>query len=88
MPAAGNACASVTNEVLYLSGTGRDDTVPWNFRVSDGRNSVIWTTIPVPSFWETKGMTFKAATDAWGHAPLALCKDVRERGAACPYPGK
>ncbi len=53
--AAGNAFSSVSNEVQYLSGTGRDDTVPWDFRVSGGRNSGVWTTIPVPSCWETKG---------------------------------
>src|SRR5205823_152092 len=46
---------ATTNEIQYLSGTDKDNTVPWNFRVSAGRNSGIWTTIPVPSCWETKG---------------------------------
>lgn len=44
-----------TNEVQYLSGTDKDNTVPWDFRVSAGRNSGVWSTIPVPSCWETKG---------------------------------
>jgi hypothetical protein len=44
-----------TNEILFLSGTGKDHTVPWDFRVSAGRNSGFWTNIPVPSCWDTKG---------------------------------
>ena len=47
--------ASVTNEVQYLSGTDKDNTVPWEFRVSAGRKAGVWTTIPVPSCWDTKG---------------------------------
>ena len=47
--------ASVTNEVQYLSGTDKDNTVPWQFRVSAGRKAGVWTTIPVPSCWDTKG---------------------------------
>ncbi|MEO7932615.1 MAG: glycoside hydrolase family 2 TIM barrel-domain containing protein [Chthoniobacterales bacterium] len=46
---------ATTNEVQYLSGTDKDNTVPWDFRVSAGRNAGVWTTIPVPSCWETKG---------------------------------
>ncbi|WP_238596594.1 glycoside hydrolase family 2 TIM barrel-domain containing protein [Abditibacterium utsteinense] len=42
-------------QTLYLSGTDKDHTVPWGFQVSTGRNSGKWTTIPVPSNWETKG---------------------------------
>ena len=40
---------------LYLSGTGSDDTRTWQFRCSDGMNSGRWTTIEVPSQWETQG---------------------------------
>ena len=29
--------------------------MPWDFRVSAGRNAGVWTTIPVPSCWDTKG---------------------------------
>ena len=42
-------------ESLYLSGTGSDDTVLWDFFCSDGRKSREWTKIPVPSNWEFQG---------------------------------
>ncbi|MDR6561983.1 MULTISPECIES: glycoside hydrolase family 2 TIM barrel-domain containing protein [unclassified Arcicella] len=40
---------------LYLSGTGNDKTVNWDFFCTAGRNSGKWTTIPVPSNWELQG---------------------------------
>lgn len=40
---------------LYLSGTGNDNTVNWQFFCTEGRNSGKWTTIPVPSNWELQG---------------------------------
>lgn len=49
------SAGAVTNETQYLSGTDKDHTVPWDFRVSAGRNSGFWTNIPVPSCWDTKG---------------------------------
>jgi hypothetical protein len=39
----------------YLSGTGSDDTVNWQFYCTAGRNAGKWTTIPVPSCWELQG---------------------------------
>ncbi|MEX0685286.1 MAG: glycoside hydrolase family 2 TIM barrel-domain containing protein [Balneolales bacterium] len=39
----------------YLSGTGMDQTVDWEFYLSEGRKSGEWTTIPVPSQWELEG---------------------------------
>ncbi|HAK75844.1 MAG TPA: glycoside hydrolase family 2 [Runella sp.] len=39
----------------YLSGTGNDNTVNWDFFCTSGRNSGKWTTIPVPSNWELQG---------------------------------
>ncbi|GGE49701.1 beta-galactosidase/beta-glucuronidase [Pedobacter psychrotolerans] len=42
-------------EKLYLSGTGNDDTVKWDFFCTEGMNSGKWTTIPVPSNWELQG---------------------------------
>lgn len=42
-------------EKLYLSGTGSDHTVNWQFELTSGRNSGKWTTIPVPSNWELQG---------------------------------
>lgn len=48
------AGGTVTN-VMYLSGHGCDDAVPWQFYCTDGANSGRWTTIGVPSCWETQG---------------------------------
>jgi len=45
----------VATERVYLSGTDKNNTVPWDFRVSGGRQAGVWTTIPVPSCWEMKG---------------------------------
>jgi hypothetical protein len=42
-------------EIVYLSGQGPDDAVPWEFYCTAGRNSGKWTTIPVPSNWELQG---------------------------------
>jgi hypothetical protein len=42
-------------EKLYLSGTGNDNTVSWQFFCTAGMNSGKWTTIPVPSCWELQG---------------------------------
>jgi hypothetical protein len=42
-------------EKLYLSGTGNDNTVNWDFFCTDGANSGKWTKIPVPSNWELQG---------------------------------
>jgi hypothetical protein len=39
----------------YLSGTGNDHTVNWDFYCSGGMNSGKWSTIPVPSNWELQG---------------------------------
>ncbi|SDJ07956.1 Beta-galactosidase/beta-glucuronidase [Pedobacter sp. ok626] len=42
-------------EQLYLSGTGNDDTIKWDFFCTAGMNSGKWTTISVPSNWELQG---------------------------------
>lgn len=42
-------------ESLYLSGTGSDDTVLWNFYCTAGYKSGKWNKIPVPSNWEFHG---------------------------------
>src|SRR3954471_13552467 len=39
-------------QIMYLSGTGSDKTVNWQFFCTEGMNSGKWTTIPVPSNWE------------------------------------
>ncbi len=57
---------SQETEILYLTGTGNDDTVPWEFYCSDGMNSEKWTTIPVPSCWELQGFgSYNYGIDAW-----------------------
>ncbi len=43
------------NDVMYLSGRGRDDAVKWDFFCTGGQNSGKWTTIAVPSNWELQG---------------------------------
>lgn len=42
-------------EVRYLSGTGPDNTVKWDFWCSSGMNSQKWSKIEVPSCWEQQG---------------------------------
>jgi len=42
-------------ERLYLSGTGSDKTVNWEFFCNSGMNANKWSTIPVPSCWELQG---------------------------------
>jgi len=44
-----------TTEIKYLSGTGADHTVDWDFYCSAGMNSGKWTKIAVPSCWEQQG---------------------------------
>ncbi len=40
---------------VYLSGTGSDHTVNWQFYCTGGMHSGVWTTIAVPSNWELQG---------------------------------
>ena len=42
-------------EFRYLSGTGSDQTVQWDFFCTTGRKSGYWTKIDVPSCWEQQG---------------------------------
>ena len=42
-------------EKKYLSGTGNDHTVNWDFFVTGGMNANKWSTIAVPSNWELQG---------------------------------
>lgn len=44
-----------TTQRIYLSGKGIDSTVKWDFKVSKGMNSGIWSKIDVPSNWEPRG---------------------------------
>lgn len=42
-------------EIQYLSGTGNDRTVKWDFYCTAGMNAGKWTPIAVPSCWELQG---------------------------------
>src|SRR5258708_20983850 len=48
-------CVAAQTDVRYLSGTNKDDAVPWDFFCTSGRKSGVWTKIPVPSCWEQEG---------------------------------
>jgi len=50
-----NSIMAQKTEIQYLSGTGSDHTVNWDFFCTEGRNSGKWTQIPVPSNWELQG---------------------------------
>src|ERR1700738_1456674 len=47
--------ANTQTQIRYLSGTGKDDAVQWDFFCTGGRKSGLWTKIPVPSCWEQQG---------------------------------
>ena len=60
---------SVETERQYLSGTGCDDMVQWDFQCSDGRNAGKWTKIGVPSCWELQGFgTYQYGMRFYGKA--------------------
>ncbi len=46
---------SQKTEKIYLSGTGSDQTVQWDFFCTGGMNANKWTKIAVPSCWELQG---------------------------------
>ncbi len=60
---------SVTTERQYLSGTGCDDMVEWDFMCTDGNNSGTWSKIGVPSCWELQGFgTYQYGMKFYGKA--------------------
>ena len=53
----------------YLSGTGSDDMVQWDFQCTGGNNSGKWTKIGVPSCWELQGFgTYQYGMKFYGKA--------------------
>ena len=59
----------VNTRLQYLSGTGCDDTVQWDFKCSDGRKAGEWTKIAVPSCWELQGFgTYQYGMRFYGKA--------------------
>src|SRR5690606_38098744 len=55
LTAAAQAGSSGVTEIQYLSGTGPDDAVSWEFFCTARRNSRVWSRIPGPSNWELPG---------------------------------
>ena len=55
LPVVAPPCYGQETERQYLSGTGKDDTVQWEFEVTGGRRAGEQVTIPVPSQWELQG---------------------------------
>jgi hypothetical protein len=49
---------TTATERIFLSGQDAATAVPWEFKMSTGRNSGYWTTIPVPSNWELQGFGY------------------------------
>jgi beta-galactosidase/beta-glucuronidase len=59
----------VNTRLQYLSGTGCDDAVQWDFKCSDGRKAGEWTKIAVPSCWELQGFgTYQYGMRFYGKA--------------------
>lgn len=68
------ACTPVTAQETirqYLSGHDGEQTVPWEFYCSDGRNSGVWTNIAVPSCWELQGFgKFRYGLEDKNYTPI------------------
>lgn len=54
-PRAAAQVGDTRTQFKYLSGTGKDDAVPWDFYCTAGRRSGAWAKIAVPSNWELQG---------------------------------
>lgn len=50
--------AVTTQQITFLSGADASSAVDWDFKISEGRNSGVWSTIPVPSNWEMEGFGY------------------------------
>jgi hypothetical protein len=54
-PGALLAATGPGTQIQFLSGTGKDDGVKWDFYCTAGMHSGVWTNIAVPSCWELQG---------------------------------
>ena len=52
---AASAQEDIAYERVYLSGKDISSAVIWDFKVSEGQNSQVWSKIKVPSNWEMEG---------------------------------
>lgn len=77
MPSAAIAASDIQTHRQYLSGTGCDDMVQWDFMCTDGLNSGKWTKIGVPSCWECQGFgTFQYGMKFYGKPnPEGIAKE-------------
>lgn len=65
-----------TSQTLYLSGTGNDHTIDWEFFCTKGRQSGEWTAIPVPSCWELQGFgTYNYGLDLYNQDKKAVADE-------------
>ena len=70
----------VNTRLQYLSGTGCDDTVQWDFKCSDGRKAGEWTKIAVPSCWELQGFgTYQYGMRFYGKATPEGIADEKQK---------
>ncbi|MFC1739703.1 sugar-binding domain-containing protein [Planctomycetota bacterium] len=59
-----NLVTAQQTQTQYLSGTDKDHTVEWDFYCTGGRQSSLWSKIPVPSHWEFQGFgTYNYGTE-------------------------
>ncbi|NDV79727.1 glycoside hydrolase family 2 TIM barrel-domain containing protein [Dysgonomonas sp. 511] len=72
-----NSGANAETGIQFLSGTGYDDAVEWEFFCTEGNNSGKWTTIPVPSCWELQGFgTYQYGMPFYGREnPPGIAKE-------------
>ena len=61
-------------QVVYLSGSGFDQTVEWDFYCTAGMKSGTWTTIQVPSCWEQQGF------GQYNYGLVSFDKRLKEEG--------
>lgn len=52
---AGAGLSGPVTETMLLTGADADNTVDWDFQVTSGRLSGVWSRIPTPSNWEFHG---------------------------------
>ncbi|HYN96593.1 MAG TPA: glycoside hydrolase family 2 TIM barrel-domain containing protein [Pilimelia sp.] len=84
--AAAAAGSRSATETLYLSGRDKDRTVDWEFKVDSGRNSGVWSTIPVPANWEFHG--FGTYTWGWNLVPEEIGHYRRQFTVPAGWRGK